>query len=65
METISLTPDPEKSDENFKPWGDVTDTNKHNPNNFRYLVHGINPAATMLIGDQAHTLRRGSYAGQA
>lgn len=41
METISLTPDPEKSDENFKPWGDVTDTNKHNPNNFRYLVHGV------------------------
>jgi len=30
----------------IKIWGGVTDPEKHNPKNFRYLVHAFNPFAT-------------------
>ena len=31
----------------IKIWGGVTDPEKHNPKNFRYLVHAFNPSATV------------------
>ena len=34
-----------KSEYQSLPWGGVTDVAKHNPENFRYLVHAINPQA--------------------
>lgn len=34
-------------------WGGVSDPNLHNPESFRYLIHGINPMATMNISAQA------------
>lgn len=59
METTDSTSSPEKGENKYEPWGDVSDPNTHNPGIFRYLVHGINPIATVMIGSQAHTLVHG------
>lgn len=59
METTDPTPNPERWENKYKPWGDVTDPGKHAPNKFRYLIHGINPVATAMIGGQASTLIHG------
>lgn len=56
METTNSASNPEREENKSQPWGDVSDPNKHDPANFRYLIHGINPIATVMIGGQAHTL---------
>lgn len=40
---------PPEEIKNVTPWGNVTDPTEHNPNNFRYLVYGINPAARLTM----------------
>lgn len=35
---------------NFEPWGGVTNPREHNPEKFRYLIHAINPMATVTMG---------------
>jgi hypothetical protein len=42
-EVKPVTPEKEPP---IKIWGEVTDPKKHNPKNFRYLVHAFNPFAT-------------------
>lgn len=49
METTDSTPNPEIEESKYKPWGNVTDPNKHDLNNFRYLIHAINPNATISM----------------
>lgn len=40
-----------KEVEKFQVWGGVTDPTKHNPQEFRYLVHGLNVSSpTMMMG---------------
>ena len=31
-------------------WGNCTDPARHNPNEYRYLVHGFNPSASNVLG---------------
>lgn len=50
METSDLSLNPERKEREFQPWGDTTDPKKHNPNKFRYLVHGFNPFAKSSMG---------------
>lgn len=61
METAS-TPNPQETDREFQPWGNVSDPRKHNPNKFRYLLHGINPLARSSMGLVAALMQPGQNA---
>ena len=44
---IPRSPEQREAESQMERWGNVTDPNEHNPNQFRYLVHAFNPYAKM------------------
>lgn len=49
METSELQNIPELNKDS-KPWGNITNPETHNEAKFRYLVYGIDPMATTIMG---------------
>jgi hypothetical protein len=42
-------------------WGDTTDPSSHDPNNFRYLVHGMSVRGTASMAEAYEGINRDSY----